>query len=81
MVDDDGVSEEDAASSLTSVLALEDDADVVVDWLVAVAVGALAGALAGAAAMENRGDDISSSPSQLPPKGMKRSTRSFESFT
>jgi hypothetical protein len=62
---------------LTCVPVLKGDADVVPDWLVVVAVEESAGA----ASMENRGDDTSSSPSQLPPKGMNRSTRSFASFT
>jgi len=59
------------------VFLLEDDADAVVEWLVGDAVGVLAGA----ASMENRGDDTSSSPSQLPPKGMNLSTKSFASCT
>ena len=62
---------------LTPALVFENDADVAADWLVGVGVGELAGA----ASMENRGDDTSSSPSQLPPKGMNRSTRSFASCT
>jgi hypothetical protein len=74
----DGASgEEEVVFLLMFVLMLADDADVVVDLLVTVAVGELAAA----ASMENRGDDISSSPSQLPPKGIKRSTKSFVSFT
>jgi len=72
-----GAAEEAVVLLLTLVLILTDDVDVVVDLLVAVVVGELTGA----ACMENRGDDISSSPSQLPPKGIKRSTKSFAPFT
>ena len=65
----------EGAAEEVVVFLLKDDADAVVEWLVGVGVGILAGA----ASMENRGDDTSSSPSQLPPKGMNRSTRSFPS--
>ena len=73
----EGAAEEVVVFLLVFAPELRDDADAVEDWLVGVAVGVLAGA----ASMENLGDDTSSSPSQLPPKGMNRSTKSFASFT
>ena len=73
----DGASEEAVGFLLMFVLVPEDDAGVLADWSVDVGVGTLAGA----ASMEKRGDDTSSSPSQLPPKGMNLSTKSFASCT
>lgn len=68
LIQNNGTSEDAVVLLLVLSLVLRD---------VVVAVGELGGA----ASMENREDDISSSPSQLPPKGMKRSTTSFASFT
>lgn len=67
----------EGAAEEVVVFLLKDDADAVVEWLVDVGVGILAGA----ASMENREDDTSSSPAQLPPERTNRSTRSFPSFT
>lgn len=73
----EGAAEEVVVFLLVFALELRDGADAVEDWLVGVAVGELAGAVS----MENLGDDTSSSPSQLPPKGINRSTKSFAFFT
>jgi hypothetical protein len=73
----DGAPEEAVGFLLKSVLVPKDDAGVLAFW----SVDADVGTLARAASMENRGDDTSSSPSQLPPKGMNLSTKSFASCT